>query len=317
MTCTPSSSPTTRFDVVHAHQVLQHVSDPVAALREMRRVCRPGGVVAARDSDYASFIWYPRNPVLDEWLALYRTVARINGGEPDAARHLLSWAQRAGFTDVTATASTWCFATPPTARGGAACGASASSHSGIANQAVQSGLATEDDLARMSTAWREWSEAAGRLVRRRARRDHLPAVGVPPAARNSAGHEHQLPDTAGVVVDSTSANLPPSYWYTRRTVMSGQHNGASALSPRPTITTRPPGSVVTVTSRGYSVSPSRRRPSRFGAAGSEAPSNTSTICGHGEVLDSQRLTTRVSIDSSPVSSALATVSMTVPRPEPP
>jgi ubiquinone/menaquinone biosynthesis C-methylase UbiE len=28
------------FDVVHAHQVLQHLSDPVAALAEMRRVCR-------------------------------------------------------------------------------------------------------------------------------------------------------------------------------------------------------------------------------------------------------------------------------------
>src|SRR4051812_18442352 len=39
------------FDVVHAHQVLQHVADPVRALEEMRRVCRPGGVVAARDSD--------------------------------------------------------------------------------------------------------------------------------------------------------------------------------------------------------------------------------------------------------------------------
>ena len=36
------------FDVVHAHQVLQHVADPIGALREMMRVTRPGGVVAAR-----------------------------------------------------------------------------------------------------------------------------------------------------------------------------------------------------------------------------------------------------------------------------
>ena len=51
--------PDDSFDVVHAHQVLQHVADPVRALREMRRVCRPGGVVAVRDSDYAAFAWYP------------------------------------------------------------------------------------------------------------------------------------------------------------------------------------------------------------------------------------------------------------------
>ena len=84
------------FDVVHAHQVLQHAGDPVGALREMRRVCKSGGIIAARDGDYAGFTWFPLVPELAEWLALYREVARSNGGEPDAGRRLLPGQSRAG-----------------------------------------------------------------------------------------------------------------------------------------------------------------------------------------------------------------------------
>ncbi|MDT7713146.1 MAG: hypothetical protein QOG46_1840 [Pseudonocardiales bacterium] len=40
------------FDVIHAHQVQQHLAEPVAALREMRRVCTPEGIVAARDAGH-------------------------------------------------------------------------------------------------------------------------------------------------------------------------------------------------------------------------------------------------------------------------
>jgi hypothetical protein len=123
----------------------------------MRRVCRPGGVVAARDSDYAAFTWYPDNPDLDEWLRLYQLAARANGGEPNAGRRLLSWARAAGFTDVTATASTWCFATPADREWWGGMWAERIVRSALARQLVDTGLAAEGDLRRISAAWRSWA----------------------------------------------------------------------------------------------------------------------------------------------------------------
>jgi SAM-dependent methyltransferase len=151
--------PAGHFDVVHAHQVLQHVADPVRALREMRRVCRPGGIVAARDGDYAGFIWYPQVPALSEWLALYRQAARANGGEPDAGRRLLSWARAAGFTEITATASTWCFATPADRQWWADLWAHRIRASDLARQLVDSGTATPADLDRIANGWLAWADA--------------------------------------------------------------------------------------------------------------------------------------------------------------
>lgn len=149
--------PDDSFDVVHAHQVLQHVGDPVQALREMRRVCRPGGLVAVRDSDYAAFAWYPRLPRLDAWMTLYQKVARANGGEPDAGRRLLSWARAAGFDVVTPTASTWCFANEDDRAWWGGMWAERITKSLMADQALATGAATEDDLLQISAAWREWA----------------------------------------------------------------------------------------------------------------------------------------------------------------
>ncbi|MEV0822267.1 class I SAM-dependent methyltransferase [Nonomuraea rubra] len=151
--------PDDTFCVVHAHQVLQHVEDPVRALREMRRVTKPRGFVAARDSDYTAFTWWPRVPALDEWMALYQRLARSNGGEPDAGRRLLSWARAAGFEDVTATSSTWCFATPDDRAWWGGMWAERILRSALAGQALATGAATEADLRRMSDGWREWAAA--------------------------------------------------------------------------------------------------------------------------------------------------------------
>jgi ubiquinone/menaquinone biosynthesis C-methylase UbiE len=146
------------FDVVHAHQVLQHLAEPLVALREMRRVCRPDGVVAVRDSDYSAFTWHPADPRLTRWLELYTHVARANGGEPDAGRHLLAWSHAAGFSQVTPSASVWCFATPEDREwwGGLWADRITAPGSALAQRAAELGH-DADELADMANAWRTWA----------------------------------------------------------------------------------------------------------------------------------------------------------------
>lgn len=146
-----------RFDVVHAHQVLQHLADPVAALAEMRRVCRPDGVVAARDADYGAMCWYPQSPPMTEWQTLYRQVARTAGGEPDAGRHLTAWAHAAGFSRVDVSASAWCFATVEERLWWGGLWAERVTRTRFAEQAIGEHLATAAKLEELAEGWRAWT----------------------------------------------------------------------------------------------------------------------------------------------------------------
>jgi ubiquinone/menaquinone biosynthesis C-methylase UbiE len=145
------------FDVVHAHQVLQHVADPVSALRSMTALCRPGGLVAVRDSDYSAMTWHPASAELDAWLALYQRVARANGGEPDAGRRLYEWAKQAGLLDIRPSASAWCYAEEPDRQWWADLWADRMTKSTIASRALELGFASQSDLAQIADGWRRWA----------------------------------------------------------------------------------------------------------------------------------------------------------------
>ncbi|KAK5938221.1 hypothetical protein PMZ80_009191 [Knufia obscura] len=146
------------FDVVFCHQLLQHVKDPVGVLREMKRVCKSGGIVAAREADYASFVWHPRPEELERWGELYQQVARGNGGEPNAGRFMPQWTRQAGWRseDVTVSWNSWCF-TGEGAKTWAESWEGRALHSDFAKGVVANDYGTQEELEGISKAWKRWS----------------------------------------------------------------------------------------------------------------------------------------------------------------
>jgi ubiquinone/menaquinone biosynthesis C-methylase UbiE len=146
------------FDIVYAHQVLQHVRDPVQALREMKRVAKRGGLVGVRES--ASMTWYPQRTLLTQWKELHMQVSKGNGGNPDPGSWIHVWAREAGFgsEDIRCSAGTWCFSTKEEREWWSAVWGERLTASGFADKAVNGGYCTHEDLEKFAAAWRIWGK---------------------------------------------------------------------------------------------------------------------------------------------------------------
>ena len=150
--------PDDTFDIVHAHQVLQHVADPVRGLREMRRVAKPGGIVACRES--ASMTWYPPSEGIDAWWALSNRISRARGGNPHSGSYIHVWAEKAGFekTEIVKSAGTWCFSSPEERAYWGGSMADRASSSRFVKVAVEEGFATREEIEKMVDGWKRFVE---------------------------------------------------------------------------------------------------------------------------------------------------------------
>jgi hypothetical protein len=116
--------------------------------------------VAARDGVYPAFTFAPDEPDLTRAIAAYGELTRVNRAHWDAGRLLVGWAHAAGFTDVAASASVWCFTTDEERAWWGGLWADRFTDSSMADQLVAHGIADRDDLEEFATGWRRWADSA-------------------------------------------------------------------------------------------------------------------------------------------------------------
>lgn len=157
------------FDVVHAHQVLQHVSDPVAVLREMRRVVKkPGGIISLREGDLPGSVIHP-NPgnTYAIFTDIYDKTARASGADPQLGRKLYAYLRYAGFNNeeikLEIAASSYGANKSEEAEWWGNSWADRCLQSGFHDSAIMGGHATEKTLQELSTMWREWGKSEDAL----------------------------------------------------------------------------------------------------------------------------------------------------------
>ncbi|KAF3918105.1 hypothetical protein ABW21_db0208525 [Orbilia brochopaga] len=147
------------FDIIHLHQVLQHLpAPPIPAIAELMRVCKPGGIIAAREADFSVFSWFPESAGLDAWRDTYIATAISAGGDPLAGKKLHKWFMDAGIPrrDIDCTSSCWTYSTPEERQWWGGMWAERTLKSEFRVKAVKNGVG-EEELAVISKAWTDWA----------------------------------------------------------------------------------------------------------------------------------------------------------------
>jgi ubiquinone/menaquinone biosynthesis C-methylase UbiE len=151
------------FDVAFACAVLQHLAAPLAALTEMRRVLKTGGVIGVVDGSSTITFRYPTNPLLEKWDRLRARERAYRTGRPSNALPLRALLREAGFARTHASGEMTTEAGPPagsleeTRR-------VAQNHlirlRGVLGElGIAQGWATKQELEQMAEALIAWGEA--------------------------------------------------------------------------------------------------------------------------------------------------------------
>ncbi|SPO03215.1 related to ubiE/COQ5 methyltransferase [Cephalotrichum gorgonifer] len=148
------------FDLVHAHQVVIHLEDPDAAMREMKRVLKTGGILACKDMILSSTAYYPALPCMDAWVKALVSTMRVASCDPDMGARLKGLALDAGFEagNVKCSVGSWCFSEPEDVEWwGTSVADRMAEESELRKRVEKVGSLTDLEMDAGVKAWREWA----------------------------------------------------------------------------------------------------------------------------------------------------------------
>ncbi|KAI6353121.1 hypothetical protein MCOR25_009173 [Pyricularia grisea] len=152
------------FDIVHTHQVHEHVRDPVALMKELHDMAKPdGGLVCCRELDMGLNVIYPEEPVFAKHIEVFKKLLLANGNDPWVGRKLVSNALKAGFKreNIKASVATIAYSTPEERKGFARV-----MHPGFVSveilrkkpEVYKAADVTEEFIREANKAWKKWAE---------------------------------------------------------------------------------------------------------------------------------------------------------------
>ena len=151
------------FDVAHCHNLLMHVPDTHAVLTEVKRVLKPGGLIACREMICESSFTQPDFGVIGKSWDMFQDLLQADDGHPQMGRELKGQILAAGFENVRSANSFDIYSAPADV---------AFIHSfakqwflapEIVEAAIKYGAATPELCAEMGAAYDRWKDHPGAM----------------------------------------------------------------------------------------------------------------------------------------------------------
>lgn len=147
------------FDVCTMFAMLETLDDPASALAEVRRVVKPGGLVAASSIEYGGLILHgPDEPLLRRFYELRLRLWEAQGDVyPERGRELRPLLLAAGFTDVEAAITCFSYGNEDRVRSFGLGRAADCRDDWYVDGVTRHGLADRAELDDLEQAWLRWA----------------------------------------------------------------------------------------------------------------------------------------------------------------